>query len=87
MIRIVGQMTDTDPAGYPRELRPGVPSWEYRVFDTGVTNNNSVSRLQDMLNDFGRDGWELVRITPNSPTAISKAAVQYVFKRQTGFVG
>jgi hypothetical protein len=57
------------------------PRWEYKVVDTGVTKNHTVSRLEEMLNEYGAEGWELIRSTPNSPTAFSRAAVQYIFKR------
>lgn len=58
------------------------PTWEYRVIDTGSLKNNTVSTLEAMLNEMGADGWELIRSTPNSPTAVGKSVVQYIFKRQ-----
>ena len=43
-----------------------MPRWEYRVIDLGADvedNPDRVSEYEDVLNEMGEDGWELVAVT------------------------
>lgn len=43
-----------------------MPSWEYRVIDLGLEVEDSEDRISDyeeILNEMGEDGWELVAVT------------------------
>ncbi|MGF7013617.1 DUF4177 domain-containing protein [Ornithinibacillus bavariensis] len=60
--------------------------WEYLV-ETWTLSINTADReeFEQELNEYGRDGWELVTIIPNagdSNDSISIACNQLVFKRK-----
>ncbi|MDE2802704.1 MAG: DUF4177 domain-containing protein [Chloroflexota bacterium] len=43
-----------------------MPRWEYRVIDLGDEVDDDADRTagyQDVLNEMGEDGWELVAVT------------------------
>ena len=47
--------------------------WEYRLYS--VDPERSEDNIEEALNDFGRDGWELVT------SYLSSLRLRFVFKR------
>ena len=47
--------------------------WEYTTY----SNNKEIKPIRDMLSEHGRDGWELVAITPETGSKYET----YYFKR------
>ena len=60
-------------------------SWEYKVFKTEKSfwSGKDKSDIEKILNDFGRDGWELVSVAPISAmSAGTTNELQFFFKRK-----
>ena len=48
-----------------------MPSWRYRLID--LANLPRWTRELDLLNEAGKDGWELVIINPNNVAYLRRA--------------
>jgi len=61
-----------------------VTSWEYKVFKTEKSfwGGKDKTDIEKMLNDLGRDGWELISIVPLWETAGSISGLQFFLKRK-----
>ena len=60
--------------GYAQAQRPGParPAWEYRIVEMKtVESYTAVADIQQLLNQAGADGWELIRVSEQ----------RYYFKR------
>jgi hypothetical protein len=60
-------------------------SWEYKVFKTEKSfwSGKDKSDISSILDDFGRDGWELVSVVPLSAMgAGTTTELQFFFKKK-----
>ena len=60
-------------------------SWEYKVFtiDKGFWSGKEKKNSDQLLNDLGRDGWELVSVVPLSHAAGGTTSnLQFFLKRK-----
>jgi len=59
-----------------------MPHWEYRKIDLSYAPRRS--DLIDLLNDAGKEGWELVAFTPNAMACMKRSAEDvYMLERRT----
>ena len=63
--------------GTMRQLDSVVTAWEYKVYKQGPSSANA---SETILNELGRDGWELVTFQPNGEQAYPGEGT-YILKR------
>jgi hypothetical protein len=59
-------------------------SWEYKVINTEKSfwSGKDKSDIEKILNDLGRNGWELTSVVPSWETAGSISGLQFFLKRK-----
>jgi len=59
-------------------------TWEYKIFttDKSIWTSKDKIDIDDKLNEFGRDNWELVSVVPLSNTGGLTTGLQLFLKRK-----
>ena len=59
-------------------------TWEYKIINTekSLWTAKDKTDIDNMLNDLGRDSWELVSVVPLSHAGGSTTGLQLFFKRK-----
>ncbi len=58
-------------------------SWEYKIISTSKSlfTGKDKENVDDVINSFGKDGWELISVVPDTMTGTISGYI-FFFKRQ-----